>query len=312
MLNLSEAEVSFLRSILTTPTSLDQRLAYADWLEEQGDSRGEFLRAFVDAMQNMVPDRFPSSEGFDPSWLDLIGFTMMHKLACLKEPLKHRDSILSLVEPAIRIDTDPQVDAEIEVGTSKYGGEPDLPVGNTWPQGWQCDAIYNNGTEGVEELAGFLMQLELSEAQSSPFVDLPLPESGLLSFFCYHDVDDVDCIGVNVFHYPASADLQRHSPPDKLTSENVLHAPKRLRLRETLRLKSGGVTGEDALDENIWELRELAGNQTLYGVNDYQTEDIHFIGIDKDSATTVFIDVSKDLSKVELSWVEFDGNSGFK
>lgn len=313
MLKVNEAELPFLRRILSDPASVDERSVYADWLEEQGDSRGGFLRAFIDTMDVMEHDSFPRSDGFDPAWLDLIGFTMMQKLASLKEPLKYRDSVLRLAEAAIRMDTDRQADADIEIGASKYGGEPDLPIGVSWPQGRQCDAIYNNGTEGIQELAGFLMQLELSEAQNSPFIDLPLPKSGLLSFFCYQDEDDVDCIGVNVFHYPASADLQRYSPPTELTPENELHEPRRLRLRETLRVNPGVQTGDDTLDEIIWELRcELIGNQTLFGVNDYQTDEIHFIGIDKDDATTVFVDVSEDISKVDLSWVEFDGDSGFK
>ena len=157
------------------------------------------------------------------------------------------------------------------------------------------------------------MQIELGDCQASAFVDLPLPKSGLLSFFCYQDEDDVDCIGVNVFHYDESRDLQRLSPPGELTSENTLHKSKRLEFRETLRVKPGVRTGDRELDEIIWELRcKLIDNQTLFGVNDYQTDDIHFIGITKDSATTVFIDVSEDISQVDLSWVEFDGDSGFK
>lgn len=35
---------AFIQAILANPTDDSPRLVYADWLEERGDSRGEFLR----------------------------------------------------------------------------------------------------------------------------------------------------------------------------------------------------------------------------------------------------------------------------
>jgi uncharacterized protein (TIGR02996 family) len=312
MLEVNQHELPFLQRILAEQTNVDEKLVYSDWLQTQGDPRGQFVSDYVEAMKTMESNLFPSTEGFEESWLDLIGFSMMSKLATLEEPVTYRDQILRLLEPAIRIDTTELADTEIEIGTSKYGGHPDLPSNFAWPKGQDCDAIYNDDTKGVEELAGFLMQMNLAEAQSSSFVALPLPKSGLLSFFCYQDDDNVDCIGVQCFYHPDLGGIEWKTPPSELTDENATRGSKQIQLRECLRIPLTFETEDRSLNELIWQLSQSIVNQTLFGVRDYQTSDVHFIGIDKDDSTTVFIDVSPDISKVDLSWVEFDGDTGFK
>lgn len=47
---------SFLWAILKEPERDDCRLVYADWLEEQGDPRGEFIRLQVELARNGDPD----------------------------------------------------------------------------------------------------------------------------------------------------------------------------------------------------------------------------------------------------------------
>src|SRR5262249_24416206 len=44
-------EDRFLQAILASPEDVSLRLVYADWLEERGDPRGEFLRLDTEAMQ---------------------------------------------------------------------------------------------------------------------------------------------------------------------------------------------------------------------------------------------------------------------
>lgn len=41
----AEEEIAFIREIAANPASDEARLVYADWLEEHGDPRAEFLRA---------------------------------------------------------------------------------------------------------------------------------------------------------------------------------------------------------------------------------------------------------------------------
>jgi uncharacterized protein (TIGR02996 family) len=40
----------FLKAILERPSDEPKRLAYADWLDEQADPRGRYLRAEVEAL----------------------------------------------------------------------------------------------------------------------------------------------------------------------------------------------------------------------------------------------------------------------
>ena len=48
-------DAGFIRAIAAAPADDNLRLVYADWLEERGDLRGEFLRLAV-ALKNMPPD----------------------------------------------------------------------------------------------------------------------------------------------------------------------------------------------------------------------------------------------------------------
>jgi uncharacterized protein (TIGR02996 family) len=49
------------------------KLVYADWLEERGDDRSHFLRAFVAASRSMNPSDFPRAKRLPEEWLELIG-----------------------------------------------------------------------------------------------------------------------------------------------------------------------------------------------------------------------------------------------
>jgi uncharacterized protein (TIGR02996 family) len=72
------AEEAFLQAILTAPDDDTPRLAYADWLEERGDARSEFLRLHL-ALRSLSPDHpdrvsgehelSSLRRGLDASWL---------------------------------------------------------------------------------------------------------------------------------------------------------------------------------------------------------------------------------------------------
>src|SRR5262245_54066697 len=58
-------EDAFLRTILTDPGDAAVRLVYADWLEEQGDQRGEYLR-LSGTYANLLMNEPPALTGQDP------------------------------------------------------------------------------------------------------------------------------------------------------------------------------------------------------------------------------------------------------
>ncbi len=82
--------------------------------------------------------------------------------------------IFSLLQrPALRFSTI-DLDGYAAVGASKIGGKPDLPSPDFWPIGEQCKASYNDATEGYQELACFMAQVNLAEiADTMAGKDLP-------------------------------------------------------------------------------------------------------------------------------------------
>src|SRR5437867_9522836 len=55
-------EEGFLRAIIEEPDDVGLRLIYADWLEERGDPRGEFIR---------VQCQLEETDEYDPHWTEL-------------------------------------------------------------------------------------------------------------------------------------------------------------------------------------------------------------------------------------------------
>ncbi|MCA9093465.1 MAG: DUF1963 domain-containing protein [Planctomycetaceae bacterium] len=119
------------------------------------------------------------------------------------------DSLIQQARPSIRILTEPGEDAEIPVGASKFGGDPDLPEGFEWPE-W-------NG----EPLA-FLAQISLADLLEFPEHEL-LPPNGLLSFFYDREQStwgfDPEHRGSWRVVYHATEMLRRTSPPTPVPDE---------------------------------------------------------------------------------------------
>lgn len=110
---------------------------------------------------------------------------------------KHKAKVL--LRPAIRIYTKHATD--LPVGTSRFGGAPDLPAGMQWPSARKTPLT-------------FIAQLRLDELR--PFdPDHTLPERGLLSVF----LDENSYKEARVFHLDAStfaraAVPKKHHPYD--------------------------------------------------------------------------------------------------
>lgn len=84
------------------------------------------------------------------------------------------NDIIRLSMPSIRMDCQRATDqAELPVGSSKLGGEPDLRSGQSWPA-WQGSPM------------AFVGQVNLADIAAHD-EEAHLPHSGLLSFFCAID-----------------------------------------------------------------------------------------------------------------------------
>lgn len=326
-----DGEGEWLSAVVANLADDNTKLVYADWLQEQGDyDRAAFLRKFVEASRTMRADDFPKPKPkkHGEEWLELIGFRLLERAARdgfpeLKKPL------LKLARPALRMVTQRVKDEKMPVGASKIGGRPDLPKGFAWPKGSECKAIYNDDTKGVEELAGFLAQVNLAEiAHTQAAKDLP--ETGLLSFFSFQDIenDNPDVIGAKASYVPDANRLVRTDPPEPLTEGNTEMPTERLTFDESLDLpewSSGPWEGKlepdgdtdygDTLGHfrrlNFWNVLGY-GRSTSGGDPTPSKQYRHLILLTNVSGCRLHIQISKknlaarNFDKIKLVWVDFD------
>lgn len=225
----SSNELAFLSAIVDRLTDDMPRAVYADWLEEKGDSRSLLLRHFVEACRagkELLP-----LDGAPTAWADLTGLTITQKI--IESGLRDwRNELLALARPALRLevgeasfdDPPPVPDA---IGTTRLGGDPDLPIGTSYP----------TAADGVP--LHFLSQFDLSDLRGT-IAGRAFPLSGLLSIFrtqsdgknCYPT--RADCPRLVQFTPPGTRLVRVPRPVDQMDPP----APFRpgLRLVETLRL----------------------------------------------------------------------------
>jgi uncharacterized protein (TIGR02996 family) len=225
-------EAAMLSAVLSDLRDDDVKLVYADWLEEQGDRRGAFLREFVHAMQN--GKKLPAGADISPEWQEMVGLSILRRV-CEGGLAAHRAAIMALAMPALAIAIKPRSESQIALGRTKFGGLPHLPRGAPWPR---CE-------RGPLE---FLAQLDLAELQQT-FAGRALPGAGLLSFFMYHHYSNDQyggAGGLRIIHTEDPAGLVRLDPPDDLTEEiGRPSTPCRLSFTELLDLPDADETWVD-------------------------------------------------------------------
>ena len=328
-----DGEAEWLKRIVGDLSDDDQKLVYADWLEEQGSDRAAYVRGIVAASKSMSADDLPAAKGIPTGWQEIIGGRLID-LLCHAEAGEIRDKAIEFARPCLCVESEPTDDDDIPVGTSKSGGLPDLPAGYTWPPGGDCHAIYNDDTGGTERLAGFLAQVNLDEIVSSQAaIHSGIPQPGLLSFFCFQDFenDNPDAIGVMAVHFKDTSTLVRTEPPEELTEGNGTSDPAVLKFHESLDLPEGGkwsdgpwgkelISSEGEEFEGVTDqIRSDNFNNMLgYGratTGDDPTpnrESRHLVLLETVYECRVHIQIPADdlkagnFDKITLDWVDFD------
>jgi uncharacterized protein (TIGR02996 family) len=327
-LKLLPGERELLAAVVAKLVDDAPKLVYADWLEERGDNRSSFLRAFVKAARSLQPADFPAAKQLPEEWLELIGFRLLERVATASYPeLKKR--VLRTARPALRMKKGPEGGRGIAVGASKIGGLPDLPTGFVWPPGGDCHAIYNDDTGGTDRLAGFMAQVNFAEIAHT-LAAKDLPETGLLAFFCFQDIenDNPDAIGAKAVFFPDLAGLVRTKPPGKLTDGNDVIPVQRLTFEETLDLPnaSDGPWSDDLKpdpDEDYDEVFDHYRYLNFWNVLGYaratsgsdptpSKRSRHLILLNNAAGCRLHIQISqahlatRKFDKITLNWVDFD------
>ena len=220
-------EAPILKEMVDDLTNIPAKLAYAEWLERQGDSRAAVLRDCITAMQEPGWP-LPDSSDCPEVWRNVTGIALLEALAEQKL-FANRDAILRLARPTVEIQTNLATKADFPIGASRFGGRPDLPPNIAWP-------------EYSSRLHTFLGQINLGDLAET-MVGFELPQTGILSFFVYNDVEETGHpanLGAEgawkVLYFPDVSGLSRRKPPKKFSEGNSLGPPCRLYLTETLDL----------------------------------------------------------------------------
>jgi uncharacterized protein YwqG len=216
-------EVERLAGVIAAHWTDKAILDYAQWLEKQGDARGQLLRALLAAVTDFTVDR-PDTTRISKAWLGLSGITL---LEAMKEHqlLGQREATARLARTTVTMRTRPATENDDAIGTTKLGGRPDLPDRVGWP-------VCSKGS------LAFLGQFRLEDLAGTQAA-LLLPTEGMLSFFIFNDAEN-GCAGaglsfppvigsdmVRVIHTKDLTNLRRLPEPNDLGEWNQV-APTRL------------------------------------------------------------------------------------
>lgn len=328
-MTLLPGEADLLAAVVDNLPDDNVKLVYADWLEDHGDQRAAFVRAYVAAAKAMKVEDFPAPKRLAEEWLELIGYRLNERLATAHAS-KLRKKLLPLARPALRMKPTGKGSRGLSVGASKLGGVPDLPPGFAWPLGRDCRATYNQDTAGVEELAGFVAQVNFAEiADTQASRTLGLPPEGVLSFFSYTDADWPDVVGAMAVFFPDAAKLVSTKPPKGQPEGNGTIHQQRLLFEETLDVptcSSGGPWAKvvelapegtyEALMEPLWlrNLRNMFGYARSTTASDPTPSKAsrHLIVLENGCGCTLHIQIpakalaARDFGKITLNYVDFD------
>src|SRR5262249_55714877 len=145
-------EFEFISAIAADLRDDAPKLVYADWLEDQGDGRAAFVRKFV-AASSLKKGKLPDPSPYPLAWTNMLGVPLLQGIL-ETDLVSAKDLVLRLARPMLTIATQPTKKSAMGVGSTRFGGLPDLPKGVDWPK---C---------GEGPLA-FLGQLALRDLQGS-------------------------------------------------------------------------------------------------------------------------------------------------
>ena len=164
---------------------------------------------------------------------------------------EHKDLILKGLRKSVRLKAGKPVKRRLPVGTSKFGGEPDLPADADWP-------VFN------DRPLHFIAQLNLADLPPRHIPAADLPRKGLLSFW----YDTQGDRSIRVFEqgparWRASYDtkkVERRAFPEHDESEYDYGQPWRPFPERRVTMKPSLTLSEDAEHELIDRLWKAGNN----------------------------------------------------
>lgn len=197
----------------------------------------------------------------------------------------YTDQLINTIRPVAFFYKHLQEQVDMPIGTSRFGGDPDLPADFDWP------------TTFDDRFAMFALQIDLAELVPME-LDLGLPPDGLMSFF----TDDEDGRpDTKVVIHGRDQTLVRRPVPDKIRetfvqypdhyanrSSHRIEWVRSLQMPATIPLSFGPVHGPNGPGSKLYDLIEAWNDQ------EYSEFDGH-VGsyprsIASDSTWAIFVD----------------------
>ncbi|MCA9247156.1 MAG: DUF1963 domain-containing protein [Planctomycetales bacterium] len=253
-------EIQWIMQLASDFSSCDAYRQYALWLDKRDRQKADFIRAVERAFfDHRDAGSFPTPSSDDEVWLNSIGFRLLSGILELNL-LSATKTIFTWTRPIVTIRTVSTDESSLPVGTSKFGGRPDVPDGFVWPK---C----NLGP------MGFMGQIAFKDIRhSQATARFGLPADGLLLLFVFQGdgvqpgvVDrhgdhwrEIEGLTRGIF-VNGGTRLHRHTPEVELDEWNELLPCCALHMADGLDLPEAKDT-EDAVliaaDED-WQVSDL-------------------------------------------------------
>lgn len=177
--------------------------------------------------------------------------------------LQHKkDELQQLISKNLRLHTTKTDDTSIPMGSSKFGGHPDLPKGVNW--------FYDG-----EKPFSFICQINIKDIPHT-FSSL-LPKEGILFFFydlngSFGDYDPLETKGWKVLFHPTTNELERYPSPKDLDEYfQFLSATVTFEIEENLPHPfSATLDLSDEEYDAYWELYEKTDEEDYYEIPNHR------------------------------------------
>lgn len=251
-------EYQLVSTVLDALSADEPRLRYAEWLAAQGDEpRARVVRASCPSSLDVgaLGAALDALDSEHFAWSRLIGAQLMREI-CAQNLRPHLEPWLKLARPAFEMIVGPNEDAP--VGASRLWGDPDLPMGTTWPTFGECLRWEEDIELADDDPCHFVAQVDLASLASSPAARV-LPRQGLLSVFSHFEIERTASSALYLRHFPEKDSLRRVPHSETTSEENARMEPHRLTLKEALTIPDAGWGPSAArmgLAANDWDALE--------------------------------------------------------
>lgn len=223
---------------------------YIVWLDGRDQKKADHIHALERFQFEKNAEDIPDAPKGLEIWDNAVGGKLQRGIRDLKKfgLRKHQDWIFQWVRPIVGIETSKNPVKDLPVGTSKFGGLPDVPGDFKWPT---C-------SEGPLGFAGQINFSEIRQSQAS--ARFGLPQSGLLLVFAFSDAEtgiqpgarqemdgkskDIEGL-TQVLYVRDGAKLHRHQPKVKLNEVNDILPDYALQMVDSLDLPVAEDVTED-------------------------------------------------------------------